>query len=80
MENNQNFSPEKIQLLLNIAGKKLGTDPTVLKEKLENGSLEGLNLSSSQNQQLNKVLSNPKMMEQMLNNPKIQEILKNVLK
>ncbi len=80
--NNPDLSKEKLDLLLSIAGRKLGSNPQDLKKQLENGAFDQAikNLNPNQSAKINRVLSNPKEMEQLLNQPKVKELLNSLMK
>lgn len=83
MDNNRlNLTRDQLELLLSIAGKRLGTNPENLKTNLEAGKYDHVlsKMNSFQAATLNRVLSNPKELEKMLNNPKIAQKLKEILK
>ena len=76
--NNLNISDEKLNLLLQMAGQKLGQNPKELKEKLQsNGGLDSLvnGLDPKAASQINTLLQNPKMLEAMLGNEKVKNMI-----
>ena len=75
---NTNFDPNKFQALLDIASKKLGTDPGTLRSQLESGSFDKAlgNLPVSQQSKLRQALSDPKTAEKLLSTPQAREIYK----
>lgn len=79
---NNNIDSKKIEALLSVASKKLGTDPNTLKNQLENGSFDKAlgNLPQSQQAKLMKALSDPKSAEKLLSTPQAQEIYKKLQK
>lgn len=81
MPNTPNISPEKLNELLNLAGKKMGTDPMKLKNQLEQGAFNDVlkNVSPQQSQNINKVLSDPKALEALLNSPKAKLLLQSLM-
>ncbi|MEG0899115.1 MAG: hypothetical protein RSD67_00020 [Oscillospiraceae bacterium] len=76
--NNTNLNPDQLNNLLNIAGKKLGTDPNQLRKNLESGKMNDVikNMSPAQAAKINQLMSNPKALELMLNTPQARELLK----
>ena len=52
------YSEDKINELLGLAAKKIGTSPQELKRRLQNGSAGDI-AGSSGNEQMKKVLSKP---------------------
>ncbi|WRS27276.1 hypothetical protein U6B65_13235 [Oscillospiraceae bacterium MB08-C2-2] len=81
MNNNMGLSPDKMNALINMASKQLGTDPEKLKQQIESGQLDSLtkNMNPAAGSQLSKMLSNPKAAEAMLQNPQVQNMLKKLL-
>ena len=75
---NKNINNNQINSMLNMAGKKMGTNPEELKKKLEEGNLNDIvkNMSPNQAETLNNILSNPKAIEQIMNSKQAQELLK----
>lgn len=73
---NTNFDPNKFSALLNIASKKLGTDPNTLRSQLESGSFDKAlgNLPQAQQSKLRQALSDPKTAEKLLSTPQAREI------
>lgn len=78
MKSTPDLSPEKMEELLRIAGKQMGTDPRKLQQQLEQGiftdALKGMN--QGQQQMFQQVVNDPKALEQLLNTPKAQQILR----
>ncbi len=79
---NANIDPKKMQALISIASKKLGTDPNTLMSELENGSFDKAlgNLPQSQQAKLKQALSDPRTAEKLLSTPQAQNIYKNLNK
>ena len=73
--NNQNFniSQDKLNDMLSIAAKKLGTSPDKLKNQLQSGNLDAL----KSNKNLMSILNDSSRVNEILNNPQVQSILKN---
>lgn len=80
--NTPKMSPEQLDALLKLAGKKLGTTPENLKSQIENGAFTAAasNLSPQQSAMLSKALSDPKIAEKMLSSPQAQELYKKLSK
>jgi len=71
----ENFSDRQLETLLKLAGKRLGTDPEVLKKALKNGSAEDL-AGRTGNETLKKALSDPKLAAELLRSPQAKALLK----
>ena len=71
------LSPEKLKLLLAIAGKKLGQSPDQLKKQLQSGNMEGLmaNMNPQSQKQMTQLLQNPNSMEALMKDEKIKAML-----
>ncbi len=79
--NPNNMSPEKLNMLLNMAGKKLGVNPNSLKSSLESGDLKGVmnGMNPEAAQKFNNIVSNPKELEKIMNSPQAQELIKKLM-
>ena len=75
-----NMSPGQLDMLLKLAGKKLGRDPQALKNQLESGNLESLGIDQQQKQQINQLLQNPQALSQFLEQPQIKQMLNQLMK
>ncbi len=74
------FSQAQLNMLLKMAGKKLGTDPETLRKTLENGNADVLlKQSKGQNDQLKQVLSNPELASKLMDSPQAKELLKKLM-
>lgn len=74
------FSQAQLNMLLKMAGKKLGTDPETLRKALENGNADALlKQSKGRNDQLKQVLSNPEMASKLMDSPQAKELLKKLM-
>ena len=74
------FSQAQLNMLLQMAGKKLGTDPETLRKTLENGNADVLlKQSKGQNDQLKQVLSNPELASKLMDSPQAKELLKKLM-
>ena len=75
--NTPGISPEKLNLLLNLAGKKLGQSPEQLKKQLASGNMDGLmaKLNPQAKDQLGKLMQNPQGLEALLRDEKIKSML-----
>ena len=72
MNNNPQMNKARLDMLLSMAGKKLGTDPSKLKSQLEQGAFD-------QAAQINRLLSNPQALEQLLNTPRAKQLLNELM-
>jgi len=81
LNNTPNISKETLDQMLNMAGRKMGTDPMKLKEQLEKGAFhEALGkIPPRQSAQINQVLNDPKALEQLLSSPKAQQMLRGLM-
>ena len=74
------FSQAQLNMLLKMAGKKLGTDPETLRKALENVNADALlKQSKGQNDQLKQVLSNPELASKLMDSPQAKEQLKKLM-
>ena len=75
--NNINLSDMKKNALLQMAGKKLGTDPETLKKSLETGSVDQLigSLDPKTAQQVNALISTPGALESLLASEQVKKLL-----
>ena len=75
-----NLSQAQLNMLLKMAGKKLGTDPDTLRKTLENGGADALlKQSKGSNDQLKQVLSNPELASKLMESPQAKELLKKLM-
>lgn len=74
------ITPEQVHMLLQIAGKRLGTTPEALAKAIQSGGLDGLQqtLSPQNRQKLASLLGDRAQAEQLLRSPDIQAILRQV--
>lgn len=79
--NNFNLSQSQMDALMNMAGKKMGTDPQKLKEQMQSGQMDGVlkGLSPNQQAQINNLMNNPAAIEQFMSNPKVQQLLRGLM-
>ena len=74
------FAQAQLNMLLKMAGKKLGTDPETLRKALENGNADALlKQSKGRNDQLKQVLSNPELASKLMDSPQAKELLKKLM-
>ncbi|MEM1486303.1 hypothetical protein V6615_15790 [Oscillospiraceae bacterium PP1C4] len=81
MNNNYNLSQSQLNALINLAGKKMGTNPDKLREQMQNGEMNDVlnKLSPAQRAQMNNLMNNPQAVEQFLSNPNLQALLKGLM-
>jgi len=74
---NFNLSETKKNELLQIAGKKLGADPNLIKEKLEAGKLDEVvgGLDPKAASRINSLLQNPAALNALLGSEQFKNIL-----
>lgn len=75
--NKLNIPDDKLQNLLNIAGKKLGQDPAALKSQLESGNLDAImsKMDPKAKEQMDSMIKDPKQLESLLANDKIKNLV-----
>ncbi len=75
---NGNMDKKKLELLLAMASKKLGTSPQTLKDQLERGDISGAlsNLPKDQASSLKKAINDKNTAESLLSSPQAQQIYK----
>ena len=71
-----NLSAMQIEILLKVAGKKLGMNPEILKEKISSGDLSGLPVPDGVD---GKNFDREKL-EKLIADPKAQEMIKKFIK
>ena len=81
LANNFNISPDQMDSLLALAGKKMGKDPEKLREQMQSGQMDGIlkNLNPNQQAQIQNLMNNPAAIEQLMNSPKVQMLLKGLM-
>lgn len=79
--NNTNLSPDKMENLLKLAGKKLGQDPEKLKAQLEQGNLNQVigGLDPKVQQQISSLANNPKALEALMKNSNLGNMLSGLM-
>ena len=75
-------NPNQLDNLANIASKHLGTSPEELKKAAQNGNVQSLlsQMSPSQAQQIQKILSDENAAKKLLSTPQAQELLRRLSK
>ncbi|MCI8650508.1 MAG: hypothetical protein HFG20_10385 [Anaerotruncus sp.] len=70
-----------MDVLMQMASQKMGTDPQTLRQQLENGNAQNIlnGLSPAQRAQINNLMNNPAAIEQLIANPKVQQLLKGLM-
>ena len=81
LSNNLNLSQDQMDSLMQMAGKKMGTDPQKLKEQMQSGQMDGIlkNLNPNQQAQIQNLMNNPAAIEQLMNSPKVRMLLKGLM-
>ncbi len=81
MGNPFQFSQQQMDVLMQMASQKMGTDPQTLRQQLENGNAQNIlnGLSPAQRAQINNLMNNPAAIEQLIANPKVQQLLKGLM-
>lgn len=69
---------EKMEKMLEAAGKKLGMKPEQLKAALEKGSTDEMiaHMNKDDRKKLEALLQNPQMREKIMNSPQAAEIIR----
>ncbi len=74
------LSQAQLNLLLKMAGKKLGTNPETLRKALESGNADYLlNQTKGSNDQLKQLISNPELANKLMESPQAKELLKKLM-
>lgn len=75
------LSESQMDRLLNMAGKKMGTDPNQLKQQMQNGQANALlgALPKDKQAQINALMQDPQAVEQFMQNPKVQQLLRGIM-
>lgn len=81
MQNLNHLPEDKLNSLLNLAGKTLGRDPQQLRTELESGKLDNVmaKMDAKTAEKVNRVLQNPDAIKAALDNDKIKAMLNNLL-
>ena len=81
LANNFNISPDQMDSLLALAGKKMGKDPEKLREQMQSGQMDGIlgGLSPAQRAQIQGFMNNPAAVQQFLGPPKVQQLLRGLM-
>ncbi len=80
MKNKNSIDPQKINQLLNMAGKQFGISPQTLRRQLENRDFNSLQnaLTPQQQKELNTLLSDPTKIQQLINSPELHSLLNKI--
>lgn len=77
----KDISETQLNMLLKMAGKKLGTDPETLRKTLESGKGEDLLKKASGNSStLKDALNNQALADKLMRSPEAQELIKKLTK
>lgn len=70
-----------VSKLLNMVGKKLGTDPKALEKDLAAGKFDPVlqNLNPSDAAKFQHLVNNPMLAQQVINTPQAQQVLKSII-
>lgn len=68
----------KLEALLKLTAQRMGSTPEALKQAAQNGDLSQVmgNMTGSENQAMQKVLSDPEAAKKLLSTPQAQALLK----
>ena len=76
----EEITAEQLRRLLEMAGKRLGTDPETLRQTLESGQTERLfRNAGEQNPTLRQALTNPDRAAKLLESPGLRAMLNKLL-
>ncbi len=67
--------------LLTMVGKRLGTDPNVLRQQLENGKFDAVlqKMDPGSASKLQQLVNNPTLAQQLISTPQAKKVLQDVL-
>lgn len=76
-----NISPNQMNALLQMAGKRMGADPEKLREQMQNGQTDAIlgALPKDKQSQIASLMQNPQAIEQLMQDPKVQQLLKGLM-
>lgn len=75
------FSQAQMDILLQMAGKRMGTDPNKLKEQMQSGQTDAIlgALPKDKQAQIASLMQNPQAVEQLMQNPKVQQLIQGLM-
>jgi hypothetical protein len=78
--NNNNLNSKNVDALVGIVSKKLGMQPDVLKQQLQQGKFDAAlqNMNAADAAKFQQVLKNPKIAEQIMSTSQAQAIYKKI--
>ena len=81
LANNFNISPDQMDSLLALAGKKMGKDPEKLREQMQSGQMDGIlgGLSPAQRAQIQGFMNKRAAVQPFVGNPTGQQLLGGLL-
>ncbi len=81
-QNQAGLPPEKLDQLLRLASRQLGTNPQVLRRQLESGQIQQLvaSLDPQRAQQVNALMNDTKKLEQLLGSSQVRQLLNHLKK
>ena len=77
----ENLSPQQIERLLAVAGRRLGTTPEQLRQAFQNGGLAGISdlLSAEEATRAENLLKDRQRVQELLATPGMQQLLQQLL-
>ena len=78
---NLDSSNPNVAKLLALVGKRLGADPNVLRQQLENGKFDAVfqKMDPSNAAKLQQLVNNPALARQLINTPQAKQVLQDIL-
>lgn len=78
MKDAGNMDNGRLEALLNLTAQRLGSTPQALREAAQNGDLSKMlgNVSQTEGEAMQKVLSDPEAAKKLLSTPQAQMLLK----
>jgi len=75
---NENLNNKNLDAMINMVSSKLNVPPSVLKKQLQDGKFDGAlnNMSKSDYNKFNQLMSNQQMAQKLLSTPQLQELYK----
>ena len=77
----KNINKEQLQILLNKLSENLGKSSTEIENSIKNGNISQTldNLSETDTQKIQKILSDKNVASKLLSSPQAQKMIKNLL-
>lgn len=75
-QKNSQFSPQNLNGLLQVVGKKLGMSPEQLRRELESGKFDNAlqNMNSADAQKFQQAIRNPQIVEKLMSAPQAKAL------